>query len=135
MLKISALCGYYGLHTRPEAAEDVGRVTQKFCYGMNCPFSGPNSGPRTKCPSSRRHLDYGSVGYFKTRACATTHMNLVTMMAKMEVEWATMRRYYTCTFCHSFWPCVEAMVATESRNFKHRKVKYPSTCPEMFTSG
>ena len=28
----------------------------------------------------------------------------------------------------SFWPCVEAIVATESRNFEHRKVWYPSTC-------
>ena len=129
LFKISALCGYHGLHTRPEAAEDVGIVTQKLCYGMNCPFSGPNSGPGTWCPSSRTHywfLVYGSGGYIKTRACATTHTNLVTMKAKMEVEWATMPRYYTCTLCHSFWPCVEAMVATESRNYKHRKVKYPS---------
>ena len=116
MFKISALCGYYGLHKRSEAAENIGKVTQKLCYEVNCPFSGPNSGLGTWCPSSRSDhwfLDYGTGGYIKTRACATTHINLVTMKAKMEVEWATMPMYYICNTC--------------------RKVQYPFTTPESFT--
>ena len=63
IFKISALCGYCGLHIRPEDAEDAGMVTKKLCYGVNCPFSGPNSGPGKWCPSSKTHfwfLDYGS---------------------------------------------------------------------------
>ena len=136
MFKISTLSGYYGLHIRPEAADAVGMATQKLCYAVNCPFSGPNSGPGTWCPSSQTNywfLDYGTGGFIKTRACATTQMNLVTMKAKMEVEWATMPRYYICNTCLSFWPCVDAMVLIESRNFEHRRVKYPSTTHERLT--
>ena len=90
----------------------------------------------TWCPSSLSDhwfLDYGTGGYIKIRARATTHMNLVTMKAKMDVEWATMPRYYICNTCLSFWSCVEAMVPTESRNFEYRKVQYPFTTPESFT--
>ena len=123
----------------PQKARSWGRlskVTQKLSYRVNCPFSGPNSGLGTWCPSSQSDhwfWDYGTGGYIKTRVCATTHMNLVTMKAKMELEWATMPRYYICNTCLSFWPCVEAKVPTESRNFEFRKVQCPLTTPKSFT--
>ena len=50
MFKISALGGYYGLHTRPESAENVGKVTQKLCNGVNCLFFWPRFRPWDQVP-------------------------------------------------------------------------------------